>query len=278
VARNIFDYIIEDKLPFFWCEGCGNGIILKAIARAFADLNLDPREIVVVTGIGCWGKADDYLSVNSLHVTHGRALPAATGVKAVNPNLKVLALMGDGDGLTIGGNHFIHAARRNIDITTIISNNFNYGMTGGQVSGTTPENSITSTSRFGSVEPPFDVVKLAIASGASYVARATVFHVNLLEKYIKNAIMKRGFSVVDVINICPTYYGRLNQMKTPVEMMEFLKNNSTFKQDEGDVNLRKFALGEFVNIEKPDFSTKYLEIQKQAREKLSSLEQDAGAR
>lgn len=278
MARNVFDYIIEEKLPFFWCEGCGNGIILKTIAKVFADLNLDPREIVVVTGIGCWGKADDYLSVNSLHVTHGRALPAATGVKLVNPNLKVLALMGDGDGLTIGGNHFIHAARRNIDITAIISNNFNYGMTGGQVSGTTPEKSITSTSRFGSVEPPFDVVNLAIAAGASYVARATVYHVNLLEKYIKNAIMKKGFSVVDVINVCPTYFGRLNKMKTSVEMMEFLRDNSTFNKNEGDIYSNKFALGEFVNIEKPDFSTKYLEVQKQAKEKISSLEQDSGAR
>ncbi|MGB9839638.1 thiamine pyrophosphate-dependent enzyme [Thermovenabulum sp.] len=278
MARNVFDYIIEEKLPFFWCEGCGNGIILKTIAKVFADLNLDPREIVVVTGIGCWGKADDYLSVNSLHVTHGRALPAATGVKLVNPNLKVLALMGDGDGLTIGGNHFIHAARRNIDITAIISNNFNYGMTGGQVSGTTPEKSVTSTSRFGSVEPPFDVVNLAIAAGASYVARATVYHVNLLEKYIKNAIMKKGFSVVDVINVCPTYFGRLNKMKTSVEMMEFLRDNSTFNKNEGDINSNKFALGEFVNIEKPDFSTKYLEVQKQAKEKISSLEQDSGAR
>ncbi|MGB9976261.1 thiamine pyrophosphate-dependent enzyme [Thermovenabulum sp.] len=278
MARNVFDYIIEEKLPFFWCEGCGNGIILKTIAKVFADLNLDPREIVVVTGIGCWGKADDYLSVNSLHVTHGRALPAATGVKLVNPNLKVLALMGDGDGLTIGGNHFIHAARRNIDITAIISNNFNYGMTGGQVSGTTPERSVTSTSRFGSVEPPFDVVNLAIAAGASYVARATVYHVNLLEKYIKNAIMKKGFSVVDVINVCPTYFGRLNKMKTSVEMMEFLRDNSTFNKNEGDINSNKFALGEFVNIEKPDFSTKYLEVQKQAKEKISSLEQDSGAR
>ncbi|KYO64519.1 thiamine pyrophosphate-dependent enzyme [Thermovenabulum gondwanense] len=278
MARNVFDYIIEEKLPFFWCEGCGNGIILKTIAKVFADLNLDPREIVVVTGIGCWGKADDYLSVNSLHVTHGRALPAATGVKLVNPNLKVLALMGDGDGLTIGGNHFIHAARRNIDITAIISNNFNYGMTGGQVSGTTPEKSITSTSRFGSVEPPFDVVNLAIAAGASYVARATVYHVNLLEKYIKNAIMKKGFSVVDVINVCPTYFGRLNKLKTSVEMMEFLRDNSTFNKNEGDINSNKFALGEFVNIEKPDFSTKYLEVQKQAKEKIFSLEQDSGAR
>ncbi|HHW02739.1 MAG TPA: 2-oxoacid:ferredoxin oxidoreductase subunit beta [Thermoanaerobacterales bacterium] len=278
MPKKIFDYIIEDRLPFFWCEGCGNGIILKSIAKAFADLDLDPKNVVVVTGIGCWGKADDYLSTNSLHVTHGRALAAATGVKAVNPELKVIALMGDGDGLTIGGNHFIHAARRNMDITAIISNNFNYGMTGGQYSGTTPEPSFTSTSRYGSIEPPFDICALAKAAGAPYVARATVYHVNLLEKYIKNAILKKGFSVVDVINICPTYYGRFNKLKSPVDMMNWLKNNATTKLEEGDIYNNKFAIGEFVNEDKLDFSTKYASIQKNARELSIHLEQDLSGR
>lgn len=278
MSKMIFDYIIEENLPFMWCEGCGNGIILKSIAKAMADLDLDPKNVVVVTGIGCWGKADDYLKTNSLHVTHGRALAAATGVKAANPNLKVFALMGDGDGVTIGGNHFIHAARRNMDITAIISNNFNYGMTGGQYSGTTPGNSVTSTSRYGSIEPPFDICVLAKAAGAPYVARATVYHVNLLEKYIKTAITKKGFSVVDVINICPTYYGRLNKMKSAVEMMEWLRDNSTTKQDEGNLYDNKFAIGEFINIEKPDFSTKYAEIQKIAKDKILRMEHDLGGR
>ncbi|WP_422443753.1 thiamine pyrophosphate-dependent enzyme [Thermoanaerobacterium sp. DL9XJH110] len=278
MTRSIFDYIIEDKLPFFWCEGCGNGIILKATARALADLDLDPKDVVVVTGIGCWGKADDYLATNSLHVTHGRALAAATGVKAVNPNLKVVTLMGDGDGVTIGGNHFIHAARRNMDITAIIANNFNYGMTGGQYSGTTPEKSFTSTSRFGSIEPPFDICALARAAGAPYVARATVYHVNILEKYIKAAIAKKGFSVVDVISICPTYFGRLNNMKSAVEMMEWLKNSSTTKIAESDIFNNKFAIGVFADEDKPDFSTKYAEVQKNAREKLAQLEEDLSGR
>ena len=215
----------------FWCEGCGNGIILKSIAQAFADLELDQKNIVVVTGIGCWGKADDYLKTNCLHVTHGRALAAATGVKAVNPKLKVVVLMGDGDGLTIGGNHFIHAARRNLDLTAIVSNNFNYGMTGGQYSGTTPEDSFTSTSRYGSIEPPFDVCELAKSAGASYVARSTVYHVKPLEKYIKAAISKKAF-----FSRCnkhlPTHYGRLNNMKSSVEMMEWLKNSNTTKIEE----------------------------------------------
>ncbi|TYP59858.1 thiamine pyrophosphate-dependent enzyme [Thermosediminibacter litoriperuensis] len=278
MGRTIFDYIIEERLPFFWCEGCGNGIIIKAIAQAFADLDLDPKKIVIVTGIGCWGKADDYLATNSLHVTHGRALAAATGVKAANPELKVLALMGDGDGITIGGNHFIHAARRNMDITAIISNNFNYGMTGGQYSGTTPEASVTSTSRYGAVETPFDVCRLAQAAGAPYVARATVYHVNLLEKYITTAIAKKGFSVVDVINVCPTYYGRLNRMKSAVEMMEWLKISSTTNLSEGNIAENRFAIGEFVNEDRPDFTEKYREIQRIAREDMTKLEEDLGGR
>jgi 2-oxoglutarate ferredoxin oxidoreductase subunit beta len=161
-----------------------------------------------------------------------------------------------------------------MDITAIISNNFNYGMTGGQYSGTTPEPSFTSTSRYGSVEPPFDICALAKAAGAPYVARATVYHVNLLEKYIKNAILKKGFSVVDVINICPTYYGRFNKLKSPVDMMNWLKDNATTKLEEGNIYNNKFAIGEFANEDKLDFSTKYARIQKNARELSAHLEQD----
>ena len=146
---NYLDYLRTDKFPHFWCSGCGNGIVLCAIARAFEELDLTLENTVVVTGIGCWGKADDYVRTNSFHGTHGRALAFATGIKLANPSLNVVVLMGDGDGITIGGNHFIHAARRNVDVTAILVNNFNYGMTGGQYSGTTPEERITTTSRYG---------------------------------------------------------------------------------------------------------------------------------
>ena len=267
MPRNIFDYIYEDRLPYSWCSGCGNGIILKSIAQALADLGFDPKNVVVVTGIGCWGKADIYMKTNALHVTHGRALAAATGVKAANPGLKVIALMEDGDSVTIGGNHFIHAARRNMDITAIISNNFNYGMTGGQYSGTTPEGSNTSTSRYGSIEPPFDICQLAKSAGAPYVSRATVYHVNLLEKYIKTAMSKKGFSVIDVINICPTHYGKNNKLKSAVEMMNWLKDGSTMKLEEGNIAENRFALGEFANMDRLDFMTKYKDVQKAAMEK-----------
>ena len=170
---NCMDYLKTEKFPLFWCPGCGNGVVLGAIARAFAELDLTRENTVVVTGIGCWGKADDYVTTNSFHGTHGRALAFGTGIKLANPQLDVVVLMGDGDGVTIGGNHFIHAARRNVDVTAIVVNNLNYGMTGGQYSATTPETRITFTSRLGHIEQGFDICKLAEAAGAPFVARAT---------------------------------------------------------------------------------------------------------
>lgn len=271
MSKSIFDYINEPSLPSSWCQGCGNGIMLRSLAEAMLELNLDPRKVVIVTGIGCWGKADIYMKTNALHVTHGRALAAATGVKAANPELTVIALMGDGDSVTIGGNHFIHAARRNMDITAIISNNFNYGMTGGQYSGTTPESSTTTTSRYGSIEEPFDICKLAKAAGATYVARASVYHTNHLDKYIKTALSKKSFSVVDVINICPTHYGSNNKMKSGVEMMKWVKDSSTMKIEEGNICESKFAIGEFINVDKLDFMTKYIQVQNAAREQSLNL-------
>ncbi|HCJ58399.1 MAG TPA: 2-oxoacid:ferredoxin oxidoreductase subunit beta, partial [Clostridiaceae bacterium] len=193
------DYLIKEKLPLFWCSGCGNGTVLGAILRAFATLELDKKNTVVVTGIGCWGKADDYISTNTFHGTHGRALSFATGIKLANPKLKVIALMGDGDGATIGGNHLIHTARRNVDITAIVVNNFNYGMTGGQYSGTTPEDSYTATSRYGHIEPGFDLCKLVEAAGAPYVARGSAYNVVQLEKLIRDGIEKKGFSFIEAI-------------------------------------------------------------------------------
>ena len=186
-------YLKQDSLPLMWCSGCGNGIVLGALLRAFEELGYRHNEIVVVTGIGCWGKADDYLATNALHTTHGRALAFATGIKAVKPALHVVVLMGDGDGVTIGGNHFIHSARRNIDLTAIIVNNYNYGMTGGQFSATTPAESITSTTRYGNPERDFDVCALAEAAGANYVARETVANGLALKNRIKEALGEKGF-------------------------------------------------------------------------------------
>lgn len=258
------DYLLEEKLPLFWCSGCGNGIVLGALLRAFAQLKLDKKNTVAVTGIGCWGKADDYINTNTFHGTHGRALAFATGIKLANPKLKVIALMGDGDGATIGGNHLIHAARRNVDVTAILVNNFNYGMTGGQYSGTTPENSYTATSRYGHIEPGFDLCKLVEAAGAPYAARGSVYNVIQLQKFIEEGLLKKGFSFIEVISPCPTHFGRLNDMKEAPKMMSWVKDNSisiaAAEKLSPEEKEKKFVLGKFADKDTVDYSTKYQTI------------------
>ncbi len=230
------DYLDQAAMPHMWCPGCGDGNILKALLDAFAALGYRREEIVVVTGIGCWGKADDYVTTNAIHGTHGRALAVATGVKAWNPSLKVVALMGDGDCATIGGNHFIHAARRNIGVTAIVANNLNYGMTGGQYSGTTPAGSVTSTSPYGHAEEGFDLCALAEAAGANFVARTTVYHYRQMEKLFEDALREPGFSLVEVVSPCPTYYGRFNRQGQAAEMWRSLKERArpAGREDDGD--------------------------------------------
>ncbi|NLM44892.1 MAG: 2-oxoacid:ferredoxin oxidoreductase subunit beta [Clostridiales bacterium] len=258
------DYLIEKKLPFFWCAGCGDGIVLSSILKSFANLGYDRKNTVVVTGIGCWGKADDYINTHTFHGTHGRALAFATGIKLANPKLNVIVLMGDGDGATIGGNHLIHAARRNVDITAILVNNFNYGMTGGQYSGTTPEESYTITSRYGHIEPSFDLCNLVEAAGAPYVARGSVYHVVQLQKFIEEGLQKKGFSFIEVISTCPTHFGRLNGMKKAPDIMRWIKDNSVSiaaaeKLSPEELE-KKFVLGKFADRDIPDYSTKYQAI------------------
>ncbi|MHC1727907.1 MAG: thiamine pyrophosphate-dependent enzyme [Syntrophobacteraceae bacterium] len=261
-------YLKGGVLPHMWCSGCGNGVVLGALLRAFEELGYRKNETVVVTGIGCWGKADDYLLTNALHGTHGRALAYATGVKAINPRLNVVVLMGDGDGVTIGGNHFIHSARRNIDLTAIVVNNLNYGMTGGQVSGTTPADSRTCTTSFGNPERSFDICALAEVAGANYVARGTAYHGRKLQKSIMEALSKKGFSLVEAVSPCPTHYGRSNQMKDPLDMLRWLKEKG-ISQKKFDLleNTEKqgyFAIGKLVDKDAPDFNTRYEEIRARA--------------
>ncbi|MDI9369385.1 MAG: 2-oxoacid:ferredoxin oxidoreductase subunit beta [Synergistaceae bacterium] len=217
-ARRYMDYLVTRKLPTIWCPGCGNGIVLKAILHAFADLGLDRKKTVAVSGIGCWGWADDYLDVNAFHGTHGRALAFATGIKLANPDLNVIVLMGDGDGATIGGNHLIHAARRNVDLTAVVVNNFNYGMTGGQYSSVTPEGSVTSTSPLGHAEAPFDLCSLAAAAGAPYVARGSVLDGGQLRRFVRDGLSRSGFSFIEVLSVCTTQYGRRNLAREAFDM------------------------------------------------------------
>ena len=224
------EQLLTKDLPHIWCAGCGGGIVLGSILRSIQTLNLSREDVVISTGIGCCGKADDYVTTNAFHGTHGRALSFATGIKVAKPELKVIVIMGDGDGATIGGNHLIHSARRNVDLTAIVVNNSNYGMTGGQFSATTPHGKKTSTSEFGNPERAFDLCDLVSAAGANYVARGTVYHVVQLDKLIQDAIEKKGFSFVEVVSPCPTHFGRRNKMGGPVAMMEWLKSHGMSRQ------------------------------------------------
>ena len=259
----LHDYLLEEKLPLFWCAGCGNGIVLQAILRNIDRRSWTRENTVIATGIGCWGKADDYVTTSSFHGTHGRALAFSTGIKLANPELNVFTLMGDGDGITIGGNHLIHAARRNVDVTAIMVNNLNYGMTGGQYSGTTPKHSITKTSPYGHVENAFDVCGVVKAAGGSFV-RGTVYDVMQLDKLIDQAISHKGFSFVEVISPCPTHFGRSNKLGNAPAMMEWIKKNtvpmSKAANMSGEELRDKFVTGVFENREQEDYSTAYQRV------------------
>lgn len=214
------------KFPSVWCAGCGNGIVMSALVRAIDRLGYDKDNIAMISGIGCSSRLPVYLDVSALHTTHGRALAFATGVKFAKPNMKVIVITGDGDSLAIGGNHFIHACRRNIDITTIQINNYIYGMTGGQGSPTTPSGSISTTTPYGNVEKHFEPCELAIAAGASFVGRGTVYHAPQLEKLIMKALEHNGFSFVEALSNCHTYYGRLNKRGDAVMMINEFKEHA----------------------------------------------------
>lgn len=258
------EYLLEEKLPLFWCAGCGNGIVLQALMRSMDRRNMTRENTVIATGIGCWGKADDYVTTNSIHGTHGRALAFSTGVKLANPSLHVFTLMGDGDGITIGGNHLIHAARRNVDLVAIMVNNLNYGMTGGQYSGTTPKDAITKTSPYGHVENGFDVCDVVRAAGAAYVARGTVYDAVQLESLIEQAIDHRGFSFVEVIAPCPTHFGRSNKLGGAPAMLRWIKENTIPKAKADTMSeeeLRgKFVTGVFARREMEDYGSAYQRV------------------
>jgi 2-oxoglutarate ferredoxin oxidoreductase subunit beta len=229
--HSAYDYLRHSKkFPSVWCSGCGIGVVMGAIIRAVDSMALDPNDVVVISGIGCTSRMPVYLDFNTMHTTHGRALAFATGLKLARPDLQIIAVMGDGDALAIGGNHFIHAARRNIGITSIVVNNSIYGMTGGQVSPTTPMNMRASTAPYGNIDPPFRIAELSIAAGAAFVARSTVYHSQELEKYVRMGMETPGFSVIEAVSYCHTTFGRLNKLGGAVEMMRQIKDASITKQ------------------------------------------------
>ncbi len=247
------DYLRVERMPHIWCPGCGLGLVVNCFLRGLLRSRLDLDKVVVVSGIGCTGRAAGYINLDSFHTTHGRAIPFATGLKIANPELEVVVISGDGDLVAIGGNHLIHAARRNIDITVLCVNNFIYGMTGGQLGPTTPLAARTTTSRSGNVDKPFNIPYLAAASGAVYVARWTTAHVRRLEKAVTEALLKKGFSLVEIISPCPTYYGRMNKQATGLEQMKYYRDNSIIKSgiDPRQVGIElsgQIIVGKFVDL------------------------------
>ena len=227
VTQLIHQYLRHNKkFPHVFCPGCGHGIVLGSLIRSVHSLNLDKNDVCVVAGIGCSGRIAAYVDFSTVHTCHGRALTFATGIKMANPRLKVIAIMGDGDALSIGGNHLIHAARRNISITALVLNNNIYGMTGGQCSPTTPMGDFSMTTPYGALEKPFDVVDLITAAGANFVARATSFHAQLMDRLITEALSRTGSNMVEIMTPCHTQYGRKNHFKTPVDMYKWLKTTA----------------------------------------------------
>ncbi len=265
------DYVRTFKLPHSWCPGCGTGIVMQAIVRTFDKLGWKNNDIAFITGIGCSGRMSTYINVNTMHVTHGRPLTFATGVKLARPDKHVVVVSGDGDALAIGGNHFIHAARRNIGIKLVIINNSVYGMTGGQVSPTTPVGFRTHTTPYGNIEPNFDIVKLAIAAGASYVAREAVTRPLFLEKVLEKAFSHKGFSVVEVISNCHVNLGRRNKMKDQITMLNWISSRIIPKSKADKLppeELKdKIVVGEFhVDDTRPEYTELYRELVNKVRE------------
>lgn len=261
---DVLEFTRSCRFPTIWCSGCGNGIVMQAMIRAIQRLEIPQNDVVVVAGIGCSSRASAYVDFNTVHTVHGRPITFATGIKMANPKLKVIVVTGDGDATAIGGNHFIHGARRNIDLTVILINNSIYGMTGGQASPTTPFGARATTAPYGQTEAGFDIAELAKAAGATFVARTTSFHARQCETLIERALENEGFSVVEIVAACPTSFGRYNKMPDAVDMLIHQKDDSvslakaknmTPEELEG-----KVVTGIFVNAKRPECRAEYQKL------------------
>jgi len=264
----------EDRIPHIWCSGCGLGPAMTCYVKAIQNSDIPLNRQICVSGIGCTGRVAGYVDVDTYHTTHGRPIPFATGLKIAKPELEVTVFSGDGDIVAIGGNHFIHAARRNIDLNVVCVNNFNYGMTGGQGGPTTPLDAKTSTTPYGCMEYPFNIPYLAAVSGAVFVARWTTLHVRQLEKAMERMMEKDGFAFIEVIAPCPTGFGRPNKLGTGIEEMRYYKEHCVIDHDaklaDLDLEMRKdakFVIGNFVDIEKPSFYKLNVELFKRLEER-----------
>jgi len=285
--HRLLHYLREEVLPTTFCVGCGGGTVLNAFTHAIDEMHIDPREIVAVTGIGCssWIPSP-YFLCDTLHTTHGRAIAFASGVKVMRPDMKVIIIAGDGDLAGIGGNHLIHAARRNLDLTVFLVNNFIYGMTGGQVSPTTPFGTRTTTTPYLNLEHPFKIADVVAAAGGSYVARWTTYHVFQLMESMQNAIRKKGFSFVEIISQCPVSYGKMTGTSDPVTMLQQLRDSSIHVDETKGLSEEelegKFVVGKLVERKRAEFGDGLQQLITQRRESLETelgrdLRQDTSA-
>lgn len=267
ISRSYEKYFRQNRLPHLWCPGCGNGIVMKAIVMAIEKMGLTQENTIIVSGIGCSSRASGYMDFDTLHTAHGRAIPFATGIKLARPDLHVVVITGDGDCMAIGGNHFIHGCRRNVDLTVIMFDNNIYGMTGGQASPMTPVGKKATTTPYGSVARTFDACSLAAAAGATFVARSTAFHVQHLTEMIRQGIENKGFSFIEALTMCPTSFGRKNKMGSPANMLKFLQENAVMKPlyDKLEDRTGKFPIGVLSHVEGIDYGTAYEKVREAAR-------------
>jgi 2-oxoglutarate/2-oxoacid ferredoxin oxidoreductase subunit beta len=252
----LMKYLRQDRMPHIWCPGCGIGTAVNCFIRALADSGLSQDEVAIVSGIGCTGRVAGYMNLDTFHTTHGRAIPFATGLKLGRPNLKVVVFSGDGDLFSIGASHFVHAARRNMDLMVVCVNNFTYGMTGGQVAPTSPLGSKLSTMPFGNFESPFNLPHLADSCGAVFVARWTVFHIKQLARCLKEGLLRKGLVFIEVLSPCPTLFGRRNQLGDGVSMVKIFKERSAIRNGASTTEVAltpdgEMVVGTFVNRERP---------------------------
>jgi len=257
----------KSRIPHIWCPGCGIGTAFASCLTAIKGSDTNLENFVMVSGIGCTGRAAGYAKLDSFHTTHGRAIPFATGMKLANSELNVVVFSGDGDLFAIGGNHFIHAARRNADITVICVNNLNYGMTGGQVAATTPYKAKTTTTTMGNPETPFNLPLLAFASGATFVARWTILHTRDLTESIEQALSKKGFSFIEVLSPCPVNYGRRNKQKN-LDVLNIYRENTIIKNGINPTEIetdseKTITLGNFIDSDRLTYMERYNKICRQ---------------
>ena len=263
-SQLIIDYMREEHLPHIWCPGCGHGILMRDVAQAVKNLGINQEKICLVSGIGCASRAPGYMDFQTMHTTHGRAIAFATGVKMARPDLEVIVIAGDGDCAAIGGNHLIHAARRNIGITVVVFNNNIYGMTGGQYSPTTPTGDFGTTAPYGNIDRPFDIAALAAAAGASYVAKGSAYHAAQTTKFIQDGIAHKGFSLIDCAGVCATYYGRKNKKGSAVDMMKYQRDNAITVEKAREMNAEekkgKIIIGKVCEEDYPELTEQYQKI------------------